>query len=309
MDLSTFIVAVFCLIDDRIKDLGRLRGRGPTPTLCDSEVLTIEVVGEFLGIDEDTELFAYFRRHYAHFFPNLRQVHRTTFTRQAANLWKLKEILWQELLAESPHEPTTPPSRFATRCPCLCACSLALSAAGASMERPLSARTRCSRCSSRPSLRLPGAHEGLCWPGLISRISVAPARAPTSSRWSRRSSRGPRVSSSENTQLPLAQDYRGVGGDGHRAPGSLLLQEARSRSSKECPACSRFRYRIDTVFSQLSGRYSIKRVWARELWHLTSRLVAQSPLSYRGFPAQPSERQPTPAAGEAPLLKPAHRVS
>jgi hypothetical protein len=93
MDLSTFIVSVFCLIDDRIKDLGRLRERGPAPTLCDSEVLTIEVVGEFLGIDEDTELFAYFRRHYAHFFPNLLGVHRTTFTRQAANLWKIKERL------------------------------------------------------------------------------------------------------------------------------------------------------------------------------------------------------------------------
>ena len=66
MDLSTFIVAVFCLIDDRLKDLGRLRARGPAPTLCDSEVLTIEVVGEFLGLDEDTEIFAYFRRHYAH---------------------------------------------------------------------------------------------------------------------------------------------------------------------------------------------------------------------------------------------------
>src|SRR5215217_4849467 len=80
MDLSTFIITVFCLIDDRLKDLGRLRERGPAPTLCDSEVLTIEVVGEFLGLDEDTELFAYFRRHYAHYFPNLRQVHRTTFT-------------------------------------------------------------------------------------------------------------------------------------------------------------------------------------------------------------------------------------
>jgi len=90
VDLSTFIVCVFCLIDDRIAELGPLRARGPTPTLCDSEVLTIEVVGEFLGLDEDTELFAYFRRHYAHFFPNVLRVHRTTFTRQAANLWKAK---------------------------------------------------------------------------------------------------------------------------------------------------------------------------------------------------------------------------
>ncbi len=106
MDLSTFIVAVFCLIVDRLKDLGRLRERGPTPTLCDSEVLTIEVVGEFLGIDEDTELFEHFRRHYAHYFPNLLLVHRTTFARQAANLWKVKERLWQELLTLAPHEPT-----------------------------------------------------------------------------------------------------------------------------------------------------------------------------------------------------------
>jgi hypothetical protein len=107
LDLSTFIVAVFCLIDDRLVDFGRLRARGPTPTLCDSEVLTIEVVGEFLGLDQDTELFAYFRRHYAHFFPNLRSVHRTTFARQAANLWKVKEHLWQELLWDSPASTDT----------------------------------------------------------------------------------------------------------------------------------------------------------------------------------------------------------
>jgi hypothetical protein len=36
---------------------------------------------------------------------------------------------------------------------------------------------------------------------------------------------------------------------------------------------SRLRYRIDTVFSQLVGRYSVKRVWARDTWHLASRLL------------------------------------
>jgi hypothetical protein len=38
-------------------------------------------------------MFDYFRRHFAHFFPALRRVHRTTFTRQAANLWQLKARL------------------------------------------------------------------------------------------------------------------------------------------------------------------------------------------------------------------------
>jgi hypothetical protein len=58
----------------------------------------MEVVGEFLGIDTDRGIHAYFRRHYPHYFPKMREVHRTTFARQAANLWKLKEHLWQHLL-------------------------------------------------------------------------------------------------------------------------------------------------------------------------------------------------------------------
>jgi hypothetical protein len=45
VDLSTFIVSVFCLIDDHLKGR-RIRRRGPAPKLSDSEVLTIEVVGE-----------------------------------------------------------------------------------------------------------------------------------------------------------------------------------------------------------------------------------------------------------------------
>ena len=104
MDLSTFIVSVFCLIDDRLKGR-RIRERGPTPTLSDSEVLTIEIVGEFLGIDTDEGIHRFFCRHYGEWFPALGEVHRTTFARQATNLWKVKEHLWQELLVLAPHDP------------------------------------------------------------------------------------------------------------------------------------------------------------------------------------------------------------
>lgn len=54
MDLSTFIVSVFCLIDDRLKGRRKLRQRGPAPKLSDAEVLTIEIIGEFLGFDTYT---------------------------------------------------------------------------------------------------------------------------------------------------------------------------------------------------------------------------------------------------------------
>lgn len=61
MDLNTFIVATYCLVYEAMGEtLGdhrrrRLRRRGPDPLfLDDREVLTIEVVGEFLGIETPT---------------------------------------------------------------------------------------------------------------------------------------------------------------------------------------------------------------------------------------------------------------
>jgi hypothetical protein len=107
LDLDTFIIAVFCWIADavpRVTGRCRLSERGPAPMLADSEVLTMEVVGEYLGLAQDSALFAYFRHHYAHFFPALSRLHRTTFVRQAANLWRLKERLWQDVLSRVPHD-------------------------------------------------------------------------------------------------------------------------------------------------------------------------------------------------------------
>ncbi len=264
MDLSTFIVSVFCLIDDRLKDLGRLRGRGPAPTLCDSEVLTIEVVGEFLGLDEDTELFAYFRRHYAHFFPNLRSVHRTTFSRQAANLWKAKELLWQDLLTLTPHDPT-----FAI-------CD--------SMPLPACLFARAHRCSRFKGEAAFGkdtilkqtfygfrVHMRVSWPGVITRLSVAPANAHELSVLSELAERtSGLIVGDRNYHSPkTSEELAGMGVE-LLAPYS---SKKRDPNPKRSALLSRFRYRIDTVFSQLTERYSVKRVWARDLWHLASRLL------------------------------------
>jgi hypothetical protein len=48
MAATTLLITVSCLIDEWLAGR-RLRQRGPTPVLSDSEVLTIECVGEFLG--------------------------------------------------------------------------------------------------------------------------------------------------------------------------------------------------------------------------------------------------------------------
>jgi hypothetical protein len=41
----------------------QLRQRGFDPTFTDIEVLTIEIVGEFLGIETDKHMWEYFKRH------------------------------------------------------------------------------------------------------------------------------------------------------------------------------------------------------------------------------------------------------
>jgi hypothetical protein len=107
VDLDDFIVTTYCLIDDLFEEVlgGRgLRSRGPKPLLDDREVLTIELVGEFLGIDTEKGIFSFFSRHYAEWFPKIARVHRTTFTRQAANLWKIKRRMWEALLAKVEHD-------------------------------------------------------------------------------------------------------------------------------------------------------------------------------------------------------------
>jgi hypothetical protein len=264
VDLSTFIISIFCLIDDRLK--GRcIRQRGPAPKLSDAEVLTIEIVGEFLGIDTDKAMYLFFRRHYREWFPALGKVHRTTFARQAANLWKVKEHLWQELLALAPHDPA-----FA-----ICD-SLPLPAC-------LFARAyRCRRFSGEAAFGKDTllrqtfygfrVHVRVCWPGLITRFSVAPANAhelsvlPELVESTRGLAVGDRNYHSPKTKEELA-----------RSTGVEFLTPYRSKKRDPAPQrsafLSRLRYRIDTVFSQLTERYSIKRVWAKDLWHLASRLL------------------------------------
>ncbi len=55
--------------------------RGPAPTLSDSEVVTIEPLGELRGIADDKALYRFSRRYHAAEFPALLRVHRTTFAR------------------------------------------------------------------------------------------------------------------------------------------------------------------------------------------------------------------------------------
>ena len=58
-----------------------------------------------------------------------------------------------------------------------------------------------------------------------------------------------------------------------------MVMLAPDRSAKKDPApdrsrfLSRVRYRINTTFGQLVERSQTKRGWARDMWHLASRVL------------------------------------
>ena len=102
MDRDDFIITVYCLVCEHyqaIKAAYPLRRGGFAPTLTDEEVITMEIGGEYFKCGTDKDLYGYFRAHYRHFFPQLRD--RTLFVRQAANLWQVKAAIQQRLTIAS----------------------------------------------------------------------------------------------------------------------------------------------------------------------------------------------------------------
>lgn len=268
MDLETFITTVFCLTDDFIRDFVRqqpqkLRQRGPAPTLADSEVVTMAIVGEFLGLATDQGIYRYFRRHQSALFPALARLHRTTFARQAANLWAVMRALWQHEV----HALVPAPLLHIVDSAPVPVCRLARA-------------PRCRRLRdvaayghdavARQTFYGVRAHLRLAWPGVITALELAPgnvsdiAMAPEVlgdvAGWvlGDRAYWSPEVRRTLWAQaIALLAPYKKKSLETHPWPHWLLHT----------------RRRIETVFGQLIERFHLARVWARDRWHLSARVL------------------------------------
>lgn len=259
MDLSTFIVTVYCLIDDWY-GTRRLRERGPAPRLHDTEVLTMELVGEWLGFDQARALYRYFRTHWAHYFPAIRQIHRTTFTRQAAKLWALKRELWQHLLEQISYDPALGVIDSIA----LPLCQLTRQTRLQQLSEYAAKGYDSSQKTTYRGLRL---HAVICWPGVIVAFDVTPAnisdiagaeRLLGGSGWvlGDRAYWSPRLFGRLRTHgLALLCPYHTREHEPFRFPDNL----------------TRMRRRIETVLSQLTHQLHAKTTWARTQLTLTAR--------------------------------------
>jgi len=270
VDLEDFTIAVYCLVDALLSevqagpDWRRIRQRGPAPILADAEVLTMEVVGEFLGHDQDAAIYRYFRREHPDWFPALLRVHRTTFTRQAANLWPLKERLWGALRDRVRHDPAlsfvdsvpVPVCRFGRAYGCR-----RFRGQAAFGHDP----------GSRATIYGFRHHLRICWPGVVAAVSIAPANVHDRDLV-------PELVAGTTGQVIGDRNYWDPQLTAELAPAGIALQAPfKKRATDPDPLGStrltRVRWRIETVAAQLVERFHLKRLWARDAWHLTSRVL------------------------------------
>lgn len=265
MPIEDLIITVFCLVDDEMEKLldGRkLRQRGFLPKLTDSEVITMEIVGECLGFDGDKQIWQYFKGHWSHFFPAI--PNRTTFARQAANLHVVKQRL-QQMVAESlgAHHDQL---HIVDGLP-LPVCKFAR----AHFSKLFKGNAAYSYCAAKKE-----RYYGLRGHIVISSCGVITAATYTAANVDER-----------DVCPELTEGLLGLllGDKGYIRPslkedlslrGLHLQTPVRENMEENRPLkflrwMSSTRRLIETVIGQLSERFHIEKIRARDMWHMASR--------------------------------------
>ena len=264
--IEEFIIAVYCCVVDELEVLTQaqpLRSRGFEPGLTDAEVLTMEIVGEYQNYDSDKGIWSYFRRHWQRWFPKLSS--RSTFVRQAANLWQYKHRLQQRLAAalgafeEDVHLIDGLPMRL---------CCL----------------THARRCQSFQGVAAFGycaakdekfygfrGHLNVSLNGVITGFTVTPAnRDEREALWEIiPQTQGLLIGDKGYISQSLQAELEQVNVD-LQTPLRSNMEETRPKAVVR--QLQTVRRLIETVNAQLSERFQFERIRARDLWHLTSRV-------------------------------------
>ncbi len=269
MKLDIFIISVYCLVEEHYQTLFHthpLRHGGFAPQMTDSEVLTIEIVGEYLGLESDTAIFEYFTQHYQPFFPALRE--RTLLVRQAANLWLAKERRWKRLTQVS-GEAADPIQLIDTAPLPVC------------HPRRAGRRDRCfagiadwGYCAAKDEYYY-GFKEGIRTSsrGMIVHCPLLEARPHDIQHLEvlldgfQGIALGDKAFLDAHRQEVLRETF----GIDLQVPLRSNMPDPRPKAFRRW--LGRLRRRVETVISQLCGRFHLQRIRVRNLWHLQSRLL------------------------------------
>ena len=272
MPVEEFIINVYCLIDDLFKELfpNAIRSRGYEPKLSDSEVITMEIVGEWLGYHKDIEIWKYFRRHWFHFFPDMPS--RTKLASQGANLWSVKQKIAERLVQilgadmDDVHLIDGFPIEVCARC-------------RASRRRIFNDEVAYGYCASKkkPFFGFQG-HLLISMTGIPVSVSLTPANVDErDAAYDLIEVIAGLLLGDKGYIRPIfKEDCEAVGID-LQTPLKKNMKD--SRPKEFVKLIMRVRRRIETVIGQLAQYFDIEYSGCRNMWHMTAR-VARKLLAY-----------------------------
>jgi hypothetical protein len=269
MDRDTFIITVYCLVDDEFKKLSavhRVRHAGFAPELSDVEVITMEICGEYFKLQTDKDLFDYFAQHYRPFFPTLSD--RSLFVRQAANLWQFKAALHRRLTCVSgqaadsiqPIDTLPLPVCTYTR---------------ARRDRCFPGQADYGYCDAK-DLHYYGFKLGLrisrC--GMILHFPLLEARPHDINHLERLGAGFGGIAPADKgfIKLALQQQLAQEQGVSVVTPRKKTMKTA-LYPAQLVKACARWRKLVETVGSHLTERFAVNRIRVHDLWHFQHRLI------------------------------------
>jgi len=263
MNLNDFIVNVFCKTDDFMKNYfpaRTIRTRGPLPQLADSEVLTMEIVGEMLGFDTDKDIFGFFRNFYHDYFPAL--TNRVNFVRHAANLWLVKKRLFDHIADKFKDVINIidsfpiPVCRFAR-------------ARFSRLFRGIAAYGKELGNQTFYGFRL---HVKINSLGMIQTFEMAPANVHDLRMLDELTENDSGILLADRAYLSKSLKEQLLVKQGLELSIPTKYGQPSSLSPGQLGKRKRLRRSIETVGSQLVHDLHIKKIWARDLWHLTNRI-------------------------------------
>ena len=268
MPIEDFIIHVFCDVEQSYQEVVggiRLRGRGFEPKLSDSEVITMEIVGEFLGIDTDKGIWKYFRTHWKGWFPQLGS--RANFVKHSANLWAVKQRILQRLSMSL--GGFSDPIHIVDGFP-MPVCLFARAPRSQCFEDSATF----GYCATKKETYY--GFQGVVminFEGVITGFTVVPANVDErEALWDVVNSiYGLLIGDKGYLRPILKQELLEQQGIDLQTPVRRNMPDTRPKAFvKSLMSARRL---VETVIGQLAGQFHIEKVRARDLWHLTNRFV------------------------------------
>ncbi|WP_028866352.1 IS982 family transposase [Psychromonas hadalis] len=267
MPLEEFIILVYCWTDENMnKVLGntKLRSRGFQPELSDVEVITMEIVGEFLSHDTDKAIWTYFKTHWLSLVPKLKS--RSSFAKQASSLWHVKQLLQEKLNEES-----------SINAQCLIVDGFPMGTAHfkrANKSNNFKGEAGYGFCASKSE-----TYYGFKGHLLVDAVGNIANFTLTEASGSERKAVWELVRNKKDKFLLGDKGYLSARFKSDLNSEQAIKLETPVRHNMvdhleqtERNFLNKTRRLVETVIGQLTGRFNMNKVWARKMWTLSGRL-------------------------------------